>query len=412
VKLQRDPKDPKSLVVVPVEQFKQMAQQQIEPLSKHPEQLVQFGETLLRDGIIADVGVEALEKARELQPEDPRTLIALGAGYRMLGKFVESRENITRYTELKPEDPFGFFNLAQTCNAAGDKDAEMAALTKTLEIDPNIQPALGIKFELKGSETDAAKEKQLADFAEQRGAWMPLLLASSLARDRGDTPQALEFAKRAHERNPKSEETLLQYCAMIGDAGDAGALEVVIQPAVTGGSYTKRLDWNYAQSLHQLGKTAQAIEALRRAQLSGAADDFKAAAESAIEAWTGMRVQSGVALEIHPSGQLLRPVLLTLEDGDGGIIFQPRQPLPSHGKIPWRAKENGGTEARVRFQQGQTGMGSVPRPLGVFVVKGVTPSEDGAAPAIECRLEADPQGRIFFSAGQAGRKLPVEWAEA
>lgn len=412
VKLQRDPKDPKSLVVVPVEQFKQMAQQQIEPLSKHPEQLVQFGETLLRDGIIADVGVEALEKARELQPEDPRTLIALGAGYRMLGKFVESRENITRYTELKPEDPFGFFNLAQTCNAAGDKDAEMAALTKTLEIDPNIQPALGIKFELKGSETDAAKEKQLADFAEQRGAWMPLLLASSLARDRGDMPQALEFAKRAHERNPKSEETLLQYCAMIGDAGDAGALEVVIQPAVTGGSYTKRLDWNYAQSLHQLGKTAQAIEALRRAQLSGAADDFKAAAESAIEAWTGMRVMSQVTLEIHPSGQLMRPVLLTLEDGDGGIIFQPRQPLPAHGKIPWRAKENGGTEARVRFQQGQTGMGSVPRPLGVFLVKGVTPSADGTAPAIECRLEADPQGRIHFSAGQAGRKLPVEWAEA
>lgn len=411
VKLLRDPKDPKSAVVVPVEQFQQMAEQQLDALAKHPEQLVQFGETLLKEGVIAPVGVKALEKARELNPDDPRTLIALGAGYRMLGRHDESKAAITRYTEVQPQDPYGFFNLAQSCNAAGDEAGEREALEKTLAVNPDLQQALGIYFGLKG-EPDQAKEEALARFADERGSWMALLLASSMARDRGEIKQAVDYTARAYARNQKSEEVLLQYCAMLGDAEDAGGLELYIQPAVTGGRYSKRLDWNYAQSLRQVGKSTLAIEVLRRAQMSEAPDDFKAAAESAIEVWTGMRVQGGVGLEVHSSGQVLRPVLVTLEDGDGGIVLNPRQPLPAHGKFPWRAKDNGGTEARVRLQQGQTGVGEAPRPLGVFIAKGITPSPDGTAPAIECRVEADPQGRVYFAAGQAGRKLAVEWAEA
>jgi tetratricopeptide (TPR) repeat protein len=411
VKLLRDPKDPKSAVVVPVENFKQMAQGQIEPLSKNPQQLVQFGETMLREGVIPDVGVQALEKARELLPDDPRTLAALGAGYRMLGKLEESKAAIIRYTELKPQDAFGFFNLAQTCNAANDAAGERAALGKALEVDPNIQQALGIYFELK-NEADPVKEEALVKFAEERNAWMPLLLASSMARDRGDVPQAVAYVQKAYDRNARAEEVLLQYCAMLGDSGDAEALDLHIQPAVTTGRYSKRLDWNYAQSLRQVGKGALAIEVLRRAQLNEAPDDFKAAAENAIEAWTGLRIQGGAGLEVHNSGQLLRPVLVALEDGDGGIVLNPRQALPAHGKFPWRAKDNGGTEARVRLQQGQSGVGQPPRPLGVFIAKGIAPAADGSAPAIECRVEADAQGRLYFAAGQAGRKLPVEWAEA
>jgi hypothetical protein len=77
-------------------------------------------------------------------------------------------------------------------------------------------------------------------------------------------------------------------------------------------------------------------------------------------------------------------------------------------KFPWRARESGGTEARVRLQQGQGGLGQAPKSLGTFVVKNVTPAPDGPA-NIECRIEATPEGRLLFSAGQDGRKLPVIW---
>lgn len=404
VKMLRDPKDPKSAVVVPIEQFKEMAAKQLEAIENHPDQLIAFGEQLLRDGLAQEIGISALEKANAAQPDQPRILVALGAGYRMLGKFDESKAAFTRYSELQPQDPWGYFNLAQTMNAAGDEAGEKAALAKTLEVDPNIQQAIGIHFELKG-ENDIEKEKKLVAFADERNAWMPLLIASSMARDRGDVATAVEYVARAHERNSKAEEVMLQYAAMLGDAKDAGTLELVIQPAVTSGRYSKRLDWNYAQSLRQVEKTSQAIEVLRRAQMGEAPADFKAAAESAIEHWTGLRAQSATPVEVHGSGQLLRPLVLTLEDGDGGMLLNPRQPLPAQHKFPWRAQ---GTEARVKLQQGQTGVGGAPTPMGTFIVRNVTPATEGPT-TVECRVEVTPDGRLTFTAGQNGRKLPVDW---
>jgi tetratricopeptide (TPR) repeat protein len=408
VKLLRDQKDPNSTVYVPVEQFREMAAGQIDQLATNLDQLVGFGEQMLRDGVIPDVGVKALEKADSARPNDPRILAALGAGYRLTGAFDKSKAAFEKFTQARPGDAWGFFNIAQTCNAAGDKAGERAALEKTLELDPNIQAALGIYFDLQ-NDHGPEKEKTLVEFADKRGAWMPLLLASSLARQRDDIPAAVAHVAKAFERNSNSEEVLLQYSAMLGDAGDPATLDLVIQPAVSGGRFSKRLDWNYAQSLKQCGKTQQAIEVLRRAQLGDAPDDFKAAAGTAIEFWTGLRAQSGEMLEVHRSGQLLRPILLSLEDGEGGVLIHPRAALPAHHKFPWRARENGGTEARVRLQQGQAGLGSTPKPLGVFVVKNVTPAADGPT-NIDCRVEVTPDGRLLFSAGQDGRMLPVDWA--
>lgn len=405
VKLQRDPKDPKSIVVVPVEQFQKMAEGQIEPLSKHPGQLLQFGETLLREGHVPEAGIKALEKVRELEPENPRVHIALGAGYRLTGRLEDSKAAILRYIELQPEDPWGPFNLAQTLRGLNDLTGERAALAKTLEINPDIQPAIGLYFELGGGKPDPEKEEQLVAFAGERGAWMPLLLASSLARDRGDMDAAVARAASAYARKPDAEEVLLQYSAILGDVKDLESLDLVMKPAVTSGKYSKRLDWNYAQALHQLGKTAQAIELLRRAQMGEAEADFKTAAESAIEHWTGLRAQSDERVETHRSGQLLRPIVLALADGDGGMLLAPRQPLPAQHKFPWRAE---GSEARVRLQQGQTGAGPGPKNLGTFIVRGVTPASDGPT-TVECRVEVAPDGRLMFTAGQNGRKLPVSW---
>ena len=408
VKLLRDQKDPNSGVYVPVAQFREMAAGQIEQIAANPDNLVGFAEQMLRDGVIPDVGVTALEKADALKPNDPRILAALGAGYRLTGAFDKSRATFEKFTQVRPSDPWGFFNIAQTYNASGDKAGERAALEKTLELDPNIQAALGIYFDLQ-NDHGPEKEKILVEFADKRGAWMPLLLASSIARQRGDIPAAVVHSAKAFERNPNSEDILLQYSAMLGDSGDAATLDLVIQPAVSGGRFSKRLDWNYAQSLKQVGKTQQAIETLRRAQSGEAPEDLKTAAATTIEFWSGLRAQSGEMLEVHRSGQLLRPVLLSIEDGEGGVLLNPRQPLPAAHKFAWRAKENGGTEARVRLQQGQAGLGSAPKPLGVFVVKNVTPAVDSPT-NIDCRVEASPDGRLIFSAGQDGRMLPVEWA--
>ena len=55
---------------------------------------------------------------------------------------------------------------------------------------------------------------------------------------------------------------------------------------------------------------------LRRAQLGDAPEDFKNAAATTIEFWSGLRAQSGEMLEVHQAGSLLRPVLVSLDGGD------------------------------------------------------------------------------------------------
>ena len=96
------------------------------------------------------------------------------------------------------------------------------------------------------------------------GSAAALLLASSIARQRGDIPAAVVHAAKAFERNPNSEEILPQYSAMLGDANAAATPETGHQPADPGGRFSKRRDGNTAQSPTRGGKTALAPEVPRR----------------------------------------------------------------------------------------------------------------------------------------------------
>jgi len=179
----------------------------------------------------------------------------------------------------------------------------------------------------------------------------------------------------------------------------------VIKPKVETGNYSKRLDWNYAQVLQQIGLSSDAIAVLRKAAAGEAPANFKAAAETMIDAWSGVLSGCGVQLEVHGAGFLQRPVVLALDDGDGGVVLNAGSQLPSTGSFPWRVN---GPEVRVPLQQGQTGGGIGPRRLGAFLVRGVQPAGDSTT--IDCHVVAQPDGALHFRATQGGRKLPVGWA--
>jgi len=405
VKMLKDPKDPQSAVYLPVDKFREAAMSNMEQLAEKPDQLIQFGQAMLRDGVVPDVGLKALEKARELMPDDSRVSNALAMAYHATKQLEKSKEMLLLYTEQRAEDPWGFFNLSQVLKSLDDKAGEKAALEKTLEIEPNIQPALAAYFGLAEAAENLTKSDELAEFARKRDAWMPLLLASGLARDRNDIPNAVKYAEEAYERNPKAEEVLLHYCAMLGDAKDGETLDLIVQPAITGGNYSKRLDWNYAQCLRQAGQNERAVEVLQRALCMAPPEDFKAAAEATLDFWAGLRVQSEAKFEIHPNGTLLRPILLTLPDGDGGVLIQPREKLPAMHQFKARITP-GTNEVRVQLQQGQSGFDKAPLSLGAFLANNVQPV-DGDATTVECSVEALPNGHLIFSAVQNGSKLPV-----
>jgi tetratricopeptide (TPR) repeat protein len=402
VKLLRKADDPSSAIFMDLPTFGQMAARQIQQIGSDHAQLLNYGEQLLKEGFAPEAGLEALRKAYALQPNDPRSVFALTAAYRLQEKLDEARTTIAQYTEAHPEDPRGFFHFAQVCNALKDEEGEARALDRVLEIDPNAQAPLGLRFQLGDKEHDPAKEQQLVKFAEARGSWMAYILASNVARQRADAKPAVKWAERAYALAPEIEEVLLHYTAALGEARDFEKLVSVIKPLVESGKFSKRINWNYAQVLQQSGLTDDAIRVLREAAAGDAPPDFKAAVVQTIEAWSGELTGCGVQLEVHQSGFLQRPILLTVDGEEGGIVMKSGAQLPATGSFPWRATA---TDAKVALQQGESGGSLEPSALGTFLVRGIEP---GAT--IDCHLAALPDGALHFRATQTGRKLKVGWA--
>jgi predicted Zn-dependent protease len=407
VKLLRDPKDPKSAIYVTPQQFRQMAVQQLQQLQNDPDGLMQFAEFQLRNGFAPDLGIQALERARELRPTDPATIAGLSNGYRVTGQHDQAKSVAVALTEQYAEMPQAWLNLAQILNAAGDKEGEHRALENMLSLDPNAQPALAILYDLNSGPT-AEKEQKLAIFAEEKKAPIPLLLASSSARDRGDLTTAVDYASRAFAIAPESEEVLLHYCAMLGDAKDGGRLFSHIEPALQSGKYSPRLAWNFAQALRSLGRTNEAVQTLiNAASGENVPQDFQQAASTTIDFWVGRLAQCEVPLTLSKTGAIARPVVINLDGEDGAVVLQAGQPTPIESKFPWRVRLNGEGETRIALQQGQAGSPLDPTLLGIFAVK--VPPLTGGAHTIQCLIGVGNEGRILFKAVQGNKELPVRW---
>ncbi|TCO85550.1 tetratricopeptide repeat protein [Chthoniobacter flavus] len=401
VKLLRNAKDPNSAFYMDLPTFGQMAMRQVQQLVNDPEQLLNYGEQLLREGYAPEAGLAAMQRAVEARPDDARAVIGLTMAYRTQGKLEEARATITPFTEKHPEDPRGFFFLATVCNALGDAEGERKALDRVLELDPNAQQPLGIRFGLNDAEHDPAKESELARWAEERKSWMAYILASNIARKRGDAKAALKWAEKSYEIAPENEDVVLHLTAALGEARDFEKMVRIVKPLVESGKYSKRLNWNYAQVLQQTGLTDDAIRVLRDAAQGEVPPDFKAAVVQTIEAWSGELTGCGVRLEVHQAGFLQRPVLLTIDGEEGGIVLAAGAKVPTAGGFPWRSK---GPETRIQLQQGESGGSLEVQPLGAFVVKGIEPANP-----IDCHIVAQQDGSLLFRARQGNRNLKVGW---
>jgi tetratricopeptide (TPR) repeat protein len=401
-----DASKPEAVGYVDVPSFQKMVEGQLDALAEKPDELLGLADRLLRDGLILPTALKALEKANEVRPGHGPTLAALTGAYRLSGRNDLAKATVERYTEMSSEDPAGFMNLAQACNALGDREGEQNALEQVLRLDPNYHAAIGISFGLKAGEHDPEKENAVSEWATSAGSWMGHLIASSVARKRGDVAAALRHAERAYGLNADSEEVLLHYSAVLGESRELTKLTTVIRPAVESRKYSNRLDWNYAQTLHQLGLRDEAAGVLRRAlSQEGIDEEFKAMAGGTLELWMGVLAVCGVQVAVHASGYVTAPVLITLPDGDGGVVVGAGKNVPAEGRFPWKVT---GDTLFVVLQQGESGGTQDPVGLGAFRIQGVNPDEAGP---VECHVTVMADGQMHFRAAQNGRRLPVQWGQ-
>jgi tetratricopeptide (TPR) repeat protein len=398
--------DPNSVAYVDLDTFRGMISGQIEALAEEPEQLVALADQLMRDGMLLDVVISALEKALEVRPDQERALMLLASAYRAAERHSDALALVKRFTELLPDEATGFMHLAQAFNTLRDSDKEREALGRVLELDPNFHAAIGIYFELAQNEHDPAKEEKIAAWASSHGSWMGLLIASSIARTRGDTAAALRHADGAYAIAPEREEVLLHLTAVLGEGKELGRLSSQIRSAVESGRYSARLDWNFAQTLYQHGFRDEASGVLRRALAAeGAPEEFKSMASSTLESWAGVLTGCGVPIQAKLGGHVLAPILITLPDGDGGVVIGAGRSLPAEGVFPWRGIQEG--VAEVILQQGESGSQKSPQSLGTFRAGNVDMAE--GAPPVECHVSVSTDAELMFRAAQGGRRLPVAW---
>ena len=97
VKLLRDPKDQNSAMYVDLPTFEKMAGGQIQQIGNDPDQLLNYGEQLLRDGLAPEVGFQALQRAHALRPDHRHTVFAITAAHRLRKETDQARAVITAY---------------------------------------------------------------------------------------------------------------------------------------------------------------------------------------------------------------------------------------------------------------------------------------------------------------------------
>jgi len=407
VKVLRDPKDPNSAVYLNLGQYAQLCAQQLNEIKDQPAALIDFAEFQLRNEFASDLAVKALERARELQPNDPRTLAALSNAYRITNQHAEAKAVAQGLAEQFPNEPQAWMNLAQILHAAGEPEGEKVALGKVLEIDPEAQPPLAILFGLnEGPSVEA--ETKLSEHGEKTNTATAFLLASSSARDRREPALAAEYAAKAFQIAPEREDVILHYCATLGDAKDAVSLFRDIEPAIETGKFSKRLDWNFAHALKQMGRVNEAVNVLVQAGSGeNVPEDFQHAAVSTIDLWSGRLAQSDLALTVSKAGTISRPVVLSIDGEDGAVVLNAGQAVPAETRFPWKIRLDAEGETRITLQQGQRGGTQEPNPLGAFAVK--VPPVTGGAHTLQCLLGTGPDARLLFKAVQGNKELPVRW---
>src|SRR4029450_12825924 len=89
-----------------------MRTQHLQHLRDNASGLVEFAEFQLRNGFSPDLGVKALERARELRLDDPATSAALSNAYRATNQHDKAKAIAVELTEKHPEAPQAWLNFA------------------------------------------------------------------------------------------------------------------------------------------------------------------------------------------------------------------------------------------------------------------------------------------------------------
>jgi len=196
--------------------------------------------------------------------------LGLGVAQLQQEKWDKAEGTLKGAQNLLPENPFPVLHLAKVFQGKKDKVQERAMIEQAIKIDPNSVDAWAYLFnQVRENESEEAATKAVTALADQepnkRTAAPFIAIQGLYSADEATRGKAMEWAKKAVERNDGDPLALICLSALHGQNGDLDSVIALLQKHEAKMANDVRLANNYFEALfqkRQLDRVTKLLNAL------------------------------------------------------------------------------------------------------------------------------------------------------
>jgi len=180
--------------------------------------------------------------------------MSLGVAQLQQKKLDEAEGTLKGARNLLPDNPFPSLHLAKCYKGKDDKDQERAAIEHAIQVQANSVDAWAVLFvhvrDDQGEEAAIAAVTKLADAEPNKASAAPFVAIQGVFASNEDSrDKALEWAKKAVDRNGTDALALVSYSALLGQQGKIDEVVELLAPHESIMVRDVRLAHNYFEAL-------------------------------------------------------------------------------------------------------------------------------------------------------------------
>ncbi len=180
--------------------------------------------------------------------------MALGVAQLQQEKWGEAEGTLKGARNLLPESPFPSLHLAKVYKGKGDEAEERSAIEHAIVIQPRSVDAWALLFvhvrDKSGVDAALTAVTELADAETNKKSAAPFVAIQGIFAASDDTRErAIEFAKKAVERDGDDTLALIAYTALLGQKGELDEIVTLLSKHEAKMSNDVRLANNYFEAL-------------------------------------------------------------------------------------------------------------------------------------------------------------------